>query len=340
MNTKPTRQSNIELLRIISMIMVLCVHFTGATFNLPYQMTLTDITNVSSISKTLMECFSIIGVNCFVLISGYFGIKPSIKSILNFILTCVIYSVSIYTIYYFIKPEIYDYTDIINSFAIFSHTDLWFIPAYFGLYLISPILNNGVNGISKRKFTYLLIALTFINVYLGWFWQGKINPTGYNIMQMIYIYIIGRFLNLHVKRNQKSIYIYLIGYFTAYIFLFMSTFICDNKMAYAYNSPFVICTSIFFFLIFTTFKFKNQYINFIASSAFSVYLIHKMPPIWLDLREFLITTTTNADYISFSLFWICFILIIFMGCITIDKIRIRIITPIIESLSRLIKHYI
>jgi hypothetical protein len=44
-------------------------------------------------------------------------------------------------------------------------------------------------------------------------------------------------------------------------------------MAFAYNSPFVISASAFFFLIFTSFRFYSPNINFIASSAFAVYLI-------------------------------------------------------------------
>ena len=340
MSTKPIRQSNIELLRIICMIMVLCVHFTGATYGLPQKITLSDITNIPSMSKTLMECFSIIGVNCFVLISGYFGIKPSVKGITNFITSCIIYSVSIYSIYTFIKPNLYNHTDILNSFAIFSHTDLWFIPAYFGLYILSPIINKGIQGISKRNFIYILIALTFLNVYLGWFWQGKINPTGYNIMQMIYIYIIGRYLKITIHNNNQHKLLYIAGYLISFILLFASTFICKSKIAYAYNSPFVILSSIFFFLIFTTFRFKNHYINYVASSAFAVYLIHKTPPVWHDIREFLINTTNNADYISFTLFWTCYVLIIFMSCITIDKIKIRITSHLIEIITNIVKRYV
>lgn len=340
MNTKPIRLSNIELLRIISMIMVLCVHFTGATFPLPEKMSLSDITDITTMSKTLMECFSIIGVNCFVLISGYFGIKPSVKGITNFIASCIIYSVSIYSIYIFIKPNIYNYIDLINSFAIFSHTDLWFIPAYFGLYILSPIINKGIHGITKRNFIYILISLTFLNVYLGWFWQGKINPTGYNTMQLIYIYVIGRYLRIFISSDKKHRIKYIYAYITTLLLIFISTFICKSTMAYAYNSPFVILSSIFFFLIFSTFRFKNYYINYVASSAFAVYLIHKMPPIWCTLKDFLYNTSTNINTITFSLYWIVFIFTLFAACISIDKVRMHLMNPIVNFISEKIQRFI
>ena len=44
------RQTNIELLRIISMLMVLCVHFTGATFGLPSKVALEDLKDLNIMS--------------------------------------------------------------------------------------------------------------------------------------------------------------------------------------------------------------------------------------------------------------------------------------------------
>ena len=337
---KRVRQSNIELLRIISMIMILCVHFAGATFGLPSIMTISETLSLALLAKEGMESFAIIGVNCFVLISGYFGIKPSVKGIVNFILWCMFYSVLIYSIYVAAEPKYYNSSDIINSFAIFSHTDLWFVPAYFMLYLVSPVINGGLKDLSKRKFVLLLIALTFINVYLGWFWQGKVNPTGYNVTQLIFIYIIGRFLRKHVSHSYKYCKWYLLCYILSFILIFASTFFFKSAKAFAYNSPYVIMASVFFFLIFTTFRFHNQYINFIASSAFAVYLIHKMPPIWNDLKTFLIDNTNGLSYGSFFIYWILFVSIIFTISITIDKVRMSIMNPIVNRLSNLIKRII
>lgn len=186
------------------MIMILCVHFTGATFGLPDKMQVEELSNLPTVSKILMESISIIGVNCFILISGYFGIKPSIKGIINFILWCMFYAVGIYALVAIIQPTSYNTSALISSFRVLSHTDLWFVPAYFALYVISPILNKGVSGISKRNFQFLIFGLTFLNVYLGWFWEGKINPNGYNVMQMIYIYMIGRYISAYASTEKTS----------------------------------------------------------------------------------------------------------------------------------------
>lgn len=335
-----TRQSNIELLRIVSMFMILCVHFTGATFNLPNIMKIQDLSSINTTCKVLMESFSIIGVNCFVLISGYFGIKPSIKGATNFILWCMFYAVSIYTLVAIIKPTADNISYIFSSFLIFSHTDLWFIPAYFALYIISPLINKGLQNMGRKEFSLLLIAFTFLNVYLGWFWQGNINQTGYNAMQLIYIYVIGRYIRIYSSANKKYRITYITTYITASALIFISTFTCKSTMAFAYNSPFVIGASVSFFLFFTTFSFQNKWINSIAANAFAVYLIHKMPPIWGTLKNLLYSTCSNMSYISFAIYWIVFIILIFAVCILIDKIRLYIMSPITNYISSTIQRFI
>ncbi len=328
------RQSNIELLRIISMIMILMVHFVGATFSLPVKVSLSSINDINTVTKTLIESFAIIGVNCFILISGYFGIKHSEKGFVNFIFTCLFYSVTIFGIYAMIKPEQYDIHNVIESFGIFSHTDLWFIPAYFALYIIAPILNNGLKKFSQYQFTLLLIGFTFINVYLGWGWGGKVNPTGYNVVHLIYIYVIGRFLRSYItNKPQQKRTRFIIGYIISFALIVASTFVCKSTMAYAYNSPFVILASVFFFLIFTTFSLYDYFVNYIASSAFAVYLIHKMPPVWSDLKNFLIDYSNVDSPIAFALFWISFVMMLFAACIVIDKIRLTFTKPLVKVLS-------
>ena len=67
-----------------------------------------------------------------------------------------------------------------------------------------------------------------------------------------------------------------------------ATAVCmPSLMAYAYNSPFVLLSTVCFFLIFLSFEFTSPVINYMAGSAFAVYLIHKSPQVWGNmLRPF------------------------------------------------------
>ena len=64
------RQSNIELLRIVSMLMVLAVHVDGASLGLPEPMG--DIASLTArdVWRIIVEAVAIIGVNSFTMNSG------------------------------------------------------------------------------------------------------------------------------------------------------------------------------------------------------------------------------------------------------------------------------
>ena len=91
-----SRRSNMELLRIIAMMLVVIVHMCGAALGLPAPKG--DIASITSSDwwKLSVESISIIGVNIFVLISGYFGINTRWQTFWRFSLQCLFYSVGIY----------------------------------------------------------------------------------------------------------------------------------------------------------------------------------------------------------------------------------------------------
>ena len=62
------RQSNFELLRIVAMLLIVAHHFLIATGRLDYR-------SGTLRGGELVNSFCVVGVNCFILISGYFGIK-------------------------------------------------------------------------------------------------------------------------------------------------------------------------------------------------------------------------------------------------------------------------
>ena len=175
------RNSTIELLRIVSMAMVLMVHFVGATFGLPTRYQLLDL-QADALWKDALESLSIVGVNCFVLISGYFGIRATWRKLLDFTLWCLFASLLVYVCRCVESGRLA--SGFMGSIMIYSKTDLWFVPAYLALFIISPLLNAGFESLEDRRLLLMLLGLTFLNVYLGWWYGGRINPTGYNERQI------------------------------------------------------------------------------------------------------------------------------------------------------------
>ena len=93
-----SRDSNIELLRLVCMFFIVCHHFC---VHAVFPETLDSDVPLSQgvVLSTIIEGFLFIGVNCFVLISGYYGVKLKKKSLLNLWLTCAVYGLVIYLVH-------------------------------------------------------------------------------------------------------------------------------------------------------------------------------------------------------------------------------------------------
>lgn len=321
----PRRQSNIELLRIVSMLMIVLVHIDGASLGLPQIEG--DFSQLSSRSawQIGVESLTIIGVNCFTLISGYFSIRLRWRSAAAYLLQCAFYSVGIYILLCLTGRATITPSQLLESAMVLTHTDLWYVPAYFMLMLLAPLINAGFDRLSRRHALYLTLALTAYNVWGGWLWHGGFNPTGYTVMQLVMVYCIGRCLALfrstlidHFRRPAIMwMGIYLL--FTAGT----SAFACYNPpMAYAYNQPMVIGAAIAFFLCFASLNIQSNLINTAARSSFAVYLIHKSPAIWGGvMRPTVITLWTTLSLWEFTAAAILLTLAIYLLAMIIDPLR-------------------
>ncbi len=276
-----------ELLRIISMLMVLTVHADGAALGLPALHG--DIAGASAYDlwRLAIESIAIIGVNCFTMISGYFGINLRWRGAAAYLFQCAFYSVGIYTALMVFFPSRLSWTGWAESWLVLSHTDLWYVPAYFGLMLLSPILNAGLGALGHRQYTWLLAVFSLFNLWCGWWWQGAFNPTGYTLMQLILIYMTARYIRLHVPQPSISRRRGIIAavYILSTSGIFASSLYMEPLRAFAYNSPLVLISTVSLFLIFTTINLQSKTVNHVARSAFAAYLIHKAPLIWGNLMK-------------------------------------------------------
>lgn len=136
---KPERLSNIELLRIIAMFMIIAVHADYWLFGMPDKPAISGSHLGSGVTRIFIEQLSIVGVNIFVGISGWFGIRPSAKSLLSFIFQILFFLISIYFIGVIVGLQQFSIKTLSQCF-LFTHHH-WFIKAYLALYIIAPVLN-------------------------------------------------------------------------------------------------------------------------------------------------------------------------------------------------------
>lgn len=151
-----SRNSNIELLRIISMFMVLVLHCLSASGALDYK------SGVQYWIYWWLEAACIIAVNIFALITGYFMIESSFKVRNLFKIGWEgvwVYSVIFSLINIFVSGDSISGSYLLRMFFPILTKKFWFVNSYLALYLISPFLNKLIHQLLKKQFDVLLVII-------------------------------------------------------------------------------------------------------------------------------------------------------------------------------------
>lgn len=331
----PKRNQNLELLRILAMIFIILHHLIAHGMKnvgyFPYP--IEGICLEKQIPLILLNAFTVVSVNCFILISGYFGIKPTKKKMCNLFIICTFYSVLIYAIF---SPT-FHYKTFIYTFSPFSHNQgLWFVTCYIGLFLISPMLNAAVNYLNTAKDSEWIKVLCgggIITFYFGYLWKTDLNYNGSNLINFIFLYMIGRYLyvkNTIFQAKIKKYFIILVYLICTLITASIAVFFLLSKgtadyifyWAWRYNSPFVILGSVALFMFFNSLTIKGKrWINTIAASTFSVYLIHENYIVRNYYINYVESIPSDMNIVNIVFILLIVALVVFCGCIIIDLIR-------------------
>ena len=258
------RQSNIELLRCLLMLMIVIIHFLG--HNILSATNPIDINNPHFYTANLLLAFCECAVDCFVLISGWFLINFSIRKIIMFLLPIAFYQFVISCIYYPYGGSI--------SISPFHY---WFVPPFVALMILSPVINKALKSISKKKLQVILLCLTLIFILPI---QSLSGMYGKNAFIFIYIYCLGFYLKNHFD-NKYSKITYLSLFLISVLLIFAETIVLGKTnhyegtrtLSYSYDNILIIFAAVFLLLFFSKLELQSNVINKISLSAFFVYII-------------------------------------------------------------------
>ena len=321
--SRKTRQSNIELLRIISMFLVLVVHANFWALGRPTSLDM-QMSPLASYTRFFIESLAIVCVNVFVLISGWFGIKPSVKGFSRFAFQCLFFLIGHYVVGLAIGASRLDIKGIAGCFCLLSNH--WFIKSYVGLYILAPILNSFVKVADKKQLKLLLIVFFLYQTIYGWSGAAAFFVNGYSTMSFMGLYLLGRYLNLYGNTQSTPPYIWICIYLTCGIVNTILAPVVPFMDLYAYLSPVVIIASVSLFLGFVNLKIRpNKTINWIAASSFAIFLFHSNPNGMRYVFKNTIATIYSSTDGILCLFTIgLFLLAISAVAIILDQIRIAI----------------
>lgn len=202
------RLSNIELFRIVCMILIVMWHINIGTG---------ESKSIDTWSTgNFINAFSAVGVNCFILISGYFGIAIKKKGLIKIISQCLYYSVLISVAAAIIFHTHIDYKSM--CFPLSSNV-WWFMTTYLMLYITSPLINKGLEQMKLKEMSLIVLSLTIVCVWMGFCFKNTNNPSGHSYLQFLYIYVIGRFIRLITSSESfsKSKYSLIMRYGGGYV---------------------------------------------------------------------------------------------------------------------------
>ena len=330
------RDSQIELLRIVSMVMILILHANFLGVGAPDR---TDflVNAPRTWAQMAIESFSIVAVDVFVLISGWYGIQFKKRRLAAFLFQIWFFTFVLYFVSLYFDPELPPTPRFAAHLMIMD--PYWFARSYLLLYLLSPVLNKVIEYLHYRcakwnEGTPLLVVIVLyalVQSIFGWYGSSPLWGTeGNSVFTFIFIYFVGRWLRLYGHRiTHLPHWVYALTYFILCLliaFLGGTAILHNNVDAcffwYKNTSLPVIVAAISLFFFFQRFSFRSSRINKLAASCFAVYLFNCSPSLfelYKGLSNYFLTLSSQQQVLC------CAVVLIstyFFAAVLLDQLRI------------------
>lgn len=328
------RNSNLELYRIIVMLLIVAHHYVVNSG-------LVDVMaeepfSGRSIFFYLFGAWGKTGINCFLMITGYFMCqsKITLRKFLKLLVEVEFYNVVIYILFILAGYESFSFSSCVKSVIPMRNITDGFTSCFLVFYLCIPFLNILVHNMDRRMHGLLVLFCLFIYTvhgtmpitsvrmnYVSWF------CVLYFIASYIRLYPIKRLEN--VKWGGYTMLCVLVSSISIVSALWINArtgkHVSPYRLVSDSNALMAVATAVTSFLYFKNLKIPyNKYINIIGASTFGVLLIHANSDtmrrwLWRDVVD----CVGHYDVILYPVYAIGCVLAIFAVCSLIDWIRIH-----------------
>ena len=291
------RQSNIELLRIISMCMIIAMHYMTKGMKIDK---LSVDNGLHNIIFWIIYAFCLSSVNAYVLISGYFApdAKWSVAKVIRLWIEVLVYSILVPVI-----MNVFGAFDIGASelsvkqqiFMPVTYEHYWFATAYIMLLILSPVLSAAVTKLDRKVFSAVLILLIIVFCVIK-----SVDPYlipwdryGNDVMWFVVLYLTAGYIRMYGipfihNKDQSSMrrigwIVYIIASMATFLVALELSFVVMKTgkleyamdMTYCYNYILIFIASIGLFCAFVNMNTGHiLWINRIAGCTFGIYLLH------------------------------------------------------------------
>lgn len=365
----PPRHGGIEILRLMAVFFILAFHSNFYALGAPGCADF-RAEPILSFLKTFAGFSTLVCVDVFVLISGWFGIHPKAKRLGGLWFQCAFFCILLYVFGIAIGVPTGGKREVLKNLLWVGKWN-WFIKSYVGLYLLSPILNVFSETASKRVFAR--VAMTFFAFQTA-FWLSPMShhdfiQSGFSTFSFMGLYLLARYVRIHrprfavqVRATDAVVFLGIVLFESAAFT--MGRFFRMPKIDWlAYSSPFVIASSLSLLLFFTKLKLKSSFVNAVAQSSYAPYLLQTHPSIaaplfyplvafaagkplanhWLSRQGQIWLIPPDAGgwpmpTIAHFAFVLGVLLLFFIAALLLDRIRINLWTAILSSSKAILRH--
>ena len=334
----PNRNYGIDFLRILSMLFVLLLHILkhgGILANL-------EKFSLAYNIAWFVEICAFCAVNCYALISGFFGYssKQKYSNIINLYFQTAFYAVLATGIFYIMNPDEIGKRAFIKAVFPFGFNVYWYFTAYFCMFFFIPFMNKILEVCDFKQLTGLVSASIIFFSIIPLIFKSDVYFTnnGYTVLWVSVLYIIGGYIRKYELHKKISNIKCILLYFGAVLVTFGQKviteyvkFIVDGKtvnegLFIKYTSPTMVICAVSLLCLFAKVDFKDgmkKLTAIFSPFAFSVYLIHTAPYVWSKVMKNRFVTFAEFNPIVMILVVFATAIGIFALCSLIDFVRVQ-----------------
>lgn len=190
-----TRRSNLELYRIIVMLLIVTHHYVVNSGLMDVMSE--NPASFRSLYLYLIGMWGKTGINCFVLITGYFMCRSNItlRKFLKLFLEVMFYNIMIWAIFVATGYESFSIKMMLKDILPITSIHDGFTSCFLVFYLFIPFLNILVGNLDKKKHQYLLALCLFTYTFLAMI--PKIHVVFNYVTWFSVLYLISSYIRLY-----------------------------------------------------------------------------------------------------------------------------------------------
>ena len=338
------RSSNIELMRIVLMVVIIMHHYVVNT-GIMDGVNMRNLT-ANAVFLQYWGMWGKMAINAYVMVSGYFLCTSRLtwQKYVKLLLEILFYSFVIYALMVCLGYATLSVKEIgKTAFGLLHGAGAGFAASFMMFYLFVPFLNQLISSTKMGGMERLLVLLFFVNtVTVTFFLSNAFNE----ISWYMNIYFVGAYLRLYAGAwsRRLSFAVKWLAIFLGLSFLSVAAFdvvgVLFHRDAGWWGSYYFVndsskilafFVSVCVFLVFKNLPLGHSHaVNVVARTTFGVLLIHAHSDaermfLWHDLAH--VPEMIQAPFGELVLHAAGWAILVFVVCSMIDYLRLRYLEP-------------